>query len=33
LRRICGRIQALAAELKLQPVGIVGQVVEFNPAA
>jgi hypothetical protein len=33
LRRICGRIQALAAELKLRPVGIVGEVVEFNPSA
>lgn len=33
LRRICGRIQALAAELKLRPVGTVGEVIEFNPSA
>ena len=33
LRRICARVQALAAELKLQPAGTVGQVVEFNPTA
>lgn len=33
LRRICGRIQALAAELKLRPVGTVGEFVEFNATA
>jgi hypothetical protein len=33
LRRICGRIQALAAELKLRPVGAVGEMVEFSPTA
>jgi hypothetical protein len=33
LRRICGRIQALAAELKLKIVGITGETVEFNPSA
>jgi len=33
LRRINGRVQALAAELKLRPVGTVGDVVEFNPSA
>jgi hypothetical protein len=33
LRRICGRIQALAAELKLRPVGAVGEMVEFSPSA
>lgn len=33
LRRICGRIQALAAELKLRPVGAIGEMVEFSPSA
>jgi hypothetical protein len=33
LRRVCGRIQALATELKLKPVGTVGEAVEFNPSA
>jgi hypothetical protein len=30
---MCGRIQALASELKLTTVGIVGEVIEFNPNA
>jgi hypothetical protein len=33
LRRMCGRIQALASELKLATVGIVGELTEFNPSA
>lgn len=33
LNRICGRIQAMAAELKLKTAGIVGEIVEFNPNA
>jgi hypothetical protein len=33
LRRICGRIQALASELKLRPAGTIGEIVEFNPTA
>lgn len=33
LHRICGRIQAMAAELRLKTAGIVGEIVEFNPNA
>lgn len=33
LRRINGRVQALAAELRLKVIGTVGELVEFNPLA
>jgi hypothetical protein len=32
LTRICGGIQALATELKLRPIGTVGEMVEFSPS-